>query len=163
MSKNAVAEGIINNVRKTIIRDQLTDPRFYEEMSKLLADLIEQRRDDTAAYEQFLRNAEDLVKKMANKAAENHPQALHGNAEAIAIFNNLPSIAATTFVCPADDAGKAALALELDQAMHAQAPAGWKGDDVKERLVLSFLHKIMQKDAQATMAIFDIIKNQAGY
>ena len=26
LSRNAVAEGIINNVRKTIIRDQLTDP-----------------------------------------------------------------------------------------------------------------------------------------
>ncbi len=163
LSNNAVAEGIINNVRKTIIRDQLTDPRFYEEMSKLLADLIEQRRDDTAAYEQFLRNAEELVKKMANKAAENHPQALHGNAEAIAIFNNLPSIAATTFVCPADDAGKAALALEIDQAMHAQAPAGWKGDDVKEKVVLNALHPIMFGDGVATMAIFDIIKNQAGY
>ena len=31
LSKNAIAEGIINNVRKTIIRDQLTDPAFYEE------------------------------------------------------------------------------------------------------------------------------------
>ena len=40
LSKNAVAEGIINNVRKTIIRDQLTDPRFYDQMSKLLEDLI---------------------------------------------------------------------------------------------------------------------------
>jgi type I restriction enzyme R subunit len=29
LSRNAIAEGIINNVRKTIIRDQLTDPRFY--------------------------------------------------------------------------------------------------------------------------------------
>jgi hypothetical protein len=46
--KNAIAEGIINNVRKTIIRDQLTDPRFYEQMSKLLDDLIKQSRDDTA-------------------------------------------------------------------------------------------------------------------
>ena len=32
LSKNAIAEGIINNVRKTIIRDQLTDPMFYEQM-----------------------------------------------------------------------------------------------------------------------------------
>ena len=45
LSKNAIAEGIINNVRKTIIRDQLTDPRFYEQMSKLLDDLIKQSRD----------------------------------------------------------------------------------------------------------------------
>ncbi len=43
LSNNAIAEGIINNVRKTIIRDQLTDPRFYAEMSKLLDDLIKQQ------------------------------------------------------------------------------------------------------------------------
>ena len=42
LSKNAIAEGIINNVRKTIIRERLTDPRFYEQMSKLLDDLIKQ-------------------------------------------------------------------------------------------------------------------------
>ena len=55
LSRNAIAEGIINNVRKTIIRDQLTDPRFYEQMSKLLDDLIKQSRADAAAYEEFLR------------------------------------------------------------------------------------------------------------
>jgi type I restriction enzyme R subunit len=64
LSRNAIAEGIINNVRKTIIREQLTDPRFYEQMSKLLDDLIKQNRTDTAAYEAFLRNAEDLVKRL---------------------------------------------------------------------------------------------------
>lgn len=55
LSKNAIAEGIINNVRKTIIRDQLTDPKFYAEMSKLLYDLISQSRTDAAAYEAFLK------------------------------------------------------------------------------------------------------------
>ena len=68
LSKNAIAEGIINNVRKTIIRDQLTDPRFYEQMSKLLDDLIKQSRADTAAYEEFLRKAEALVKRLAKSS-----------------------------------------------------------------------------------------------
>jgi type I restriction enzyme R subunit len=67
LSRNAIAEGIINNVRKTIVRDQLTDPRFYEQMSKLLDDLIKQSRADTAAYEEFLRKAEALVKRLAAK------------------------------------------------------------------------------------------------
>lgn len=64
LTRNAIAEGIINNVRKTIIRDQLTDPRFYEQMSKLLDDLIKQSRADAAAYEEFLRKAEELVKRL---------------------------------------------------------------------------------------------------
>ena len=36
LSRNSIAEGIINNVRKTIIREQLTDPKFYAEMSEIL-------------------------------------------------------------------------------------------------------------------------------
>jgi len=163
LSKNAIAEGIINNVRKTIIRDQLTDPKFYDEISKLLEDLIKQKRDDTAAYEKFLQKAEELVKKMAAKNMGSHPHVLNGHPAAIALFNNLASIATTTFACPADEDGKATLAIELDQAMREQAPAGWKGDDTREKQVLNALFPIMSRDRLATQAIFEIIKNQPGY
>jgi type I restriction enzyme R subunit len=121
LSKNAIAEGIINNVRKTIIRDQLTDPKFYEEMSKLLNDLIQQRRNETLAYEDFLQRAEELVKRLARKnPADGTPAVLHGKPEAIVLFNNLASIPATTFQCPLDEAEKAELALEIDLAMREQ-------------------------------------------
>jgi type I restriction enzyme R subunit len=163
LSRNAIAEGIINNLRKTIIRDQLTDPKFYDEISKLLEDLIKQKRDDTAAYEKFLQKAEELVKKMAAKNTGSHPHVLNGHPEAIALFNNLASIPSVTFVCPTDDDGKATLALELDQAMREQAPAGWKGDDTREKQVLNALFPIMSRDRAATQAIFEIIKNQSGY
>ncbi len=163
LSKNAIAEGIINNVRKTIIRDQLTDPKFYDEISRLLEDLIKQKRDDTAAYEKFLLKAEELVKKMAAKNIGSHPHVLNGHPEAISLFNNLASIAATTFVCPNDEDGKARLALELDLALREQAPAGWKGDDTREKQVLNALFPLMSRDRVATQAIFEIIKNQPGY
>ncbi|EMJ4651352.1 type I restriction endonuclease subunit R [Serratia marcescens] len=163
LSRNAIAEGIINNVRKTIIRDQLTDPKFYDEISKLLEDLIQQKREETDAYEKFLQKAEALVKKMAGKNTGNHPHVLNGYPEAIALFNNLASIPAANFVCPAEDDGKASLALELDQAMREQAPAGWKGDDTREKQVLNALYPIMSRDRVATQAIFEIIKNQMGY
>ena len=163
MSRDSIAEGIINNVRKTIIRDRLTDPRFYDEMSKLLDDLIKQKRDDTIAYENFLKKAEELVTKMAVKNKGSHPSLLNGHPAAIALFNNLASIPAVTFVCPTDDDDKARLALELDQAMREQAPAGWKGDDTREKQVLNALFPIMSRDRMATQAIFEIIKNQSGY
>ena len=129
LSRNAIAEGIINNVRKTIIRDQLTDPRFYEQMSKLLDDLIKQSRADTAAYEEFLRKAEALVKRLAAKQPEDGvPAALHGKREAMVIYNNLPrSSPATTLPVPdaATDETSAQLALEIDRAMRERPrPAG---------------------------------------
>lgn len=163
LSKNAIAEGIINNVRKTIIRDQLTDPKFYAKMSKLLDDLIKQSRTDAAAYEAFLKRAEELVKTMAQKNTGAQPTGLNGYPGAIVLFNNLASIPATTFQCPSDEDGKAKLALELDLAMREKAPAGWKGDDTREKQVLNALFPIMSRDRQATQAIFEIIKNQPGY
>jgi type I restriction enzyme R subunit len=164
LSRNAVAEGIINNVRKTIIRDQLTDPRFYTEMSKLLDDLIRQQRDEAADYEKFLKDAEALVMRLARKQpTANVPAALHGKAEATVLFNNLSSIPATTFRCPADDVEKAKLALALDQAMRERAPAGWKGDDTREKQVLNALFPLMSRDRRATQAVFEIVKEQRGY
>jgi type I restriction enzyme R subunit len=169
LSKNAIAEGIINNVRKTIIRDQLNDPRFYAEMSKLLDDLIKQSRADAAAYEAFLKKAEELVKRMARKdAVAGVPAVLHGKPEAIVIYNNLPDILAggTSVIrqeSPLEQEERATLALRIDQAMREKAPAGWKGDDTREKQVLNALFPVMSRDRQATQAVFEIIKNQPGY
>jgi type I restriction enzyme, R subunit len=169
LSKNAIAEGIINNVRKTIIRDQLTDPRFYAEMSKLLDDLIKQSRSDVAAYKVFLKKAEDLVKRMANRdSVAGIPAVLYGHPEAIVLYNNLPDIlaAGTSNLrdeTPAERENWATLALKIDQAMRHRAPAGWKGDEVKERIVRDVLFPILSKDRDATLAIFDIVKNQPAY
>jgi type I restriction enzyme R subunit len=173
LSNNAIAEGIINNVRKTIIRDQLTDPRFYEQMSKLLDDLIQQDRKDAAAYEAFLRDAEALVKRLASKQPEaGVPAELHGKPEAIAIYNNLPAILA-------GDANKSAhvseppspeyidrllrLALLVDVTVREHAPAGWKGDQTREAQLLNALYPLLAPNRAATLALFEIIKNQPGY
>jgi type I restriction enzyme, R subunit len=171
LSRNAIAEGIINNVRKTIIRDQLTDPMFYEEMSKLLDDLIKQKRSDTESYEQFLKKAEALAKRLANGRSDNEvPAALHGNKEATVLYNNLPSVLAAS--APQGTAAEQSpvvgyecldLAMKLDKAIRDQAPAGWKGDSAKEAQVLNAIFPIMKKNAAATRGIFEIIKNQSGY
>jgi type I restriction enzyme R subunit len=169
LSKNAIAEGIINNVRKTIIRDQLTDPRFYAQMSKLLDDLIKQSRADAAAFEEFLRKAEALAKRLAAKQPEaGVPAVLHGKHEAMVIYNNLPGILmaahgkASRAAEPRSDE-LAELALKIDRTMRERAPAGWKGDQAREAQVLNALFPILDRDRDATLALFEIIKNQPGY
>jgi type I restriction enzyme R subunit len=171
LSKNAIAEAIINNVRKTIIRDRLTDPRFYEQMSKLLDDLIKQSRESTKAYEKFLRDAEALVIKLANKESDgDEPSILHGKPVALVIYRNLSDILEGTVWADSvreaqQDYGEqlAKLALKIDQVMHEQSPAGWRGDEAKERTVQNFLHPLMQKDREATMKLFELLKNQSDY
>ena len=164
-----MAEAIINNVRKTVIREKLTDPRFYEEMSKLLQDLIKQARDDAVAYEQFLKDAEALVQRLAHKhSVAGVPAELHGHPEAIVLYRNLPVFLPGSPLMvreegPEDREQRAALALKIDQAMRESAPAGWKGDAAREAQVLNALFPIMGRDREATRAIFEVIKQQAGY
>ena len=172
LSRNAIAEGIINNVRKTIIREQLTDPRFYEQMSKLLDDLIKQSRADAAAYEEFLRKAEALVKSLASKQPdEGVPAELHGKREATVIYNNLPRILAAGSAGaykvaespPEYGDDRVRLALDIDQVMRERAPAGWKGDQAREAQVLNALFPLLNRNREATLALFELVKNQPGY
>lgn len=164
LSRSTIAETIINNVRKTIIRDQLTDPKFYAEMSLLLDDLIQQSRDDATAYEQFLRQAEALVQRMGRKQpTAGAPAILYGKPEATVLYNNLPAIAASTFQYPIVEEERARLALELDRVIRERAPADWKGDDTRETQVLNAIYPLLARDRTATQAIFDIIKEQSGY
>jgi len=164
LSRNAIAEGIINNVRKTIVREQLTDPRFYEQMSKLLDDLIKQSRADAAEYEEFLRRAEALVKRLAaTQPDEGVPAALHGKREATVIYNNLPRILAAVVLSPEYGDQRVRLALEIDRVMRERAPAGWKGDQAREAQVLNALFPLLDRDREATLALFELIKNQPGY
>lgn len=171
LSQRSVAEGVINNIRQTIIRDQLTDPRFYNEMSKLLDDLIKQNKDDTDQYKLFLEKAEELVKKLMNgQSASDVPIKLNGKSEAVVIYNNLPDILALTSTEliasePEAEYGNKLihLALEIDRVMRENAPAGWRGDDAREKEVLNALFPLVQKDRQVTQALFELLKNMNGY
>jgi type I restriction enzyme R subunit len=171
LSQRSVAEGVINNIRQTIIRDQLTDPRFYNEMSKLLDDLIKQNKDDTDQYKLFLEKAEELVKKLMNgQSASDVPVKLKDKAEALVIYNNLPDILALTsteLIASEPEAEYGSklihLALEIDRVMRENAPAGWRGDDAREKEVLNSLFPLVQKDRQVTQAIFELLKNMNGY
>ncbi len=64
---------------------------------------------------------------------------------------------------PLEQEARAELALRIDQTMREKAPAGWKGDETREKQVLNAQFPVMSRDRKATLAIFEIIKNQPGY
>ena len=172
LSKQAIAETIINNVRKTIIRDRLTDPRFYKQMSKLLDDLIRQSRVDAGAYEQFLQKAQGLFKRLHDKQSDAaEPDYLRGNASALVIYRNLPDILPADAVPKAvlhEDAPEygdamALLAVKIDRVMRESAPAGFRGDQPKEREVQNLLHPLTGNNREATLKLFELLKRQSAY
>lgn len=173
LSRNAIAEGIINNIRQTIIRDQLNDPRYYAEMSILLDDLILQKRKETEDYEAFLKGAQDLVTKISRgQNIDNIPMALKGKKEVIAIYNNLPEILRAGIDGDTiEDAGEpygddeplVKLALDIDRKMRENAPSDWRGDETREKQVLNALFPVMNKNRKATQALFEFLKNRKEY
>ena len=171
LSRNAIAEGIINNVRKTIIRDQLTDPRFYEQMSKLLDDLIKQSRADTAAYEEFLPEGRGAGEAAGREATRR--RRARGAARQARGDGDLQQPAADSRggrdasqgAEPRRRRGQGASGwrFEIDRVMRERAPAGWKGDQAREAQVLNALFPLLDRDREATLALFELIKNQPGY
>ena len=98
------------------------------------------------------------------------PAALHNKREATVIYNNLPRILvnAPDFAGvdqPPLDYGNrlVEIALAVDCAMREHAPAGWKGDQAREAQVLNALFPLLNRDRAATMALFELVKNQPGY
>ena len=79
------------------------------------------------------------------------------------LYNNLDAIPATSFHYPTAEEDKAALAARLDWVVRENAPAGWKGDTTREAQVLNAIYPILDRDPEATQALFEIIKNQPGY
>ncbi|MBL7692602.1 MAG: HsdR family type I site-specific deoxyribonuclease [Flavipsychrobacter sp.] len=146
-SKVAIAETIENNVRQKIIKDHLLDPAFYDEMSKLLHTIIEERRAQAIEYEEYLRKIAALVNTVSAGKADDTPAQLRTPALR-ALYNNL---------------GKnEALAVQIHHTVIEVKPDGWRGVEPKERIIMAALYGIL-RDVQEVERIFEIVKQQAEY
>ena len=84
------------------------------------------------------------------------------------IYNNLPNILAAKSSQEAIAEGgvddqRLTLALKIDRTLREQAPAGWKGDQAREAQVLNALFPLLDRDREATQALFELVKNMPGY
>jgi type I restriction enzyme R subunit len=147
-SKEAVAETIENNVRKKIIREHLIDPAYFEKMSKLLDEIIRERRDKAINYEAYLKKIAELS-KMVNNTGYNIPMPEElKTREQRALYNNL---------------GKdEKLAIKIDEAIKSVKKAGWRGNLAKENEIKAELYRILN-DVNEVERLFPIIKEQSGY
>ncbi|HUH74674.1 MAG TPA: HsdR family type I site-specific deoxyribonuclease [Chitinophagales bacterium] len=132
-SQGAVAETIENNVRKKIINEHLIDPAFFEEMSKLLAEIIKERKDNAVSYAEYLEKIAALAKKVSEGKSENTPNTLITIAQR-ALYNNL---------------GKNEdLALIIDSAVKNVKRDEWRGNLIKEREIKSEIHRQLIANSQ---------------
>ncbi|MDB4353741.1 hypothetical protein N9Z02_00390, partial [Akkermansiaceae bacterium] len=158
-TKSGIAEAVINNIRKTVIKDRLTDPQFYEQMSALLTDLIQQSRESADDYEAFLSQAEELAKRLINKH-EGHdlPPTLRGKALAIRIYHNIPDNCLEGLTEDQAKDKKQELSLAVEHIVTTDTPPDWRGDSAKEIALENKLYEALEENDDATDTILALLK-----
>jgi type I restriction enzyme R subunit len=115
------AEVIENNVRRLIIDESPSNPRYYEKMSALLDAIIEQRRNESVNYKEYLAKIAELAKQVVDPSVSaNYPPNISSPGKR-AIFDFLES--------------NESEALKVDTAVHDQIQDGWKMNPHKRKKV----------------------------
>jgi type I restriction enzyme R subunit len=113
----AVAETIENNIRRLIIDEMPTNPKYYENMSTLLDELIKERKEELRNYKKYLARIVELTKKVKNPAkSATYPTSLNSNAKR-ALYDNLSQ----------DEE----LTMALDAEIYHIKKDGWRGNIIK--------------------------------
>lgn len=145
--KEAVAETIENNLRRKIIEESPVNPKYFEKMSLLLTELVNQRKQSALEYEEYLRKVVELTKQVQDPGvSEEYPSSIDTNAKR-ALYDNLE--------------GDVNLVNKLDYAVRSTKKDNWRGNLIKEREVKYTVTNLIPDDR--IEEIFEIIKNQRDY
>lgn len=146
--QESVAETIENNVRKVIIEESQTNPKYFEKMSKLLDELIKQRKAETLAYQEYLKQITELAKNVSQtETSSSYPSSIKTPAQK-ALYDNLDQ----------DEN----LSLIMDEAVQYTKNAGWRDGGIREKKVRLAVLALL-KDEKKTDEMMKIIKAQSEY
>ncbi len=129
--ESSMAESIANNTRKRIIEKEASDPKYYEKLSSLLNDLINQFREKKLTYLEYLQQIHNLAKQVIHKEDKNYPKKINTNALKT-LYDNLDQ--------------NEALALEIDACIRDNKKDGWVGHNQKEKNLKMALRKIINDE-----------------
>ncbi len=169
---HAIAETIENNVRRTIVKEHLSDPAYYEKMSTLLDEIITARKAKAIEYEEYLKRVAELARSVEAGWVDDTPVPLRNSQALRALYNNLktdgrtPPQADRVAEEPAEHMASGDpvldLAMKLDAEVKRVKPDGWRGVQPREQVIKAALFKILN-DASEVERIFQIIKAQGEY
>jgi type I restriction enzyme R subunit len=148
-NKTASSEIIENNVRKKIVEKNPTNPRYYEDLSTLLDELIQQRKQSTIEYAEYLKKIIALTHRLHHPEEEQkYPKNIKKSPGKRALFDNIR--ADEDFVNSIHD------------VITINKPDNWLGDQIKERQIKKAIYEVV-KDKDLVEGIFNIIKDQREY
>jgi type I restriction enzyme, R subunit len=147
----AMAETIEHNIRRTIIDENPVNPKYYEQMSDLLDDLIQERRQQAISYQEYLEKVLQLaqqVKQPTGTAQSTYPPSLDTAAKR-SLYDNL---------------GKdEVLAIRIDTAIRYTKKEGWIGNRFKEKEIARVIREEAARYNINVDEVLELVKNQREY
>ena len=170
--KQAVSSTIENNVRRLIIDETPVNPKYYEKMSRLLDDLIRQRKQEALEYQEYLAKMVELVQKAHSPetdASESYPSSIKTSALR-SLYDNLVGVEGLEvkqpspgFPVESDEDVSEAKALAIDKAIRHAKKDAWRGHTIKEREVRNAIRSELDGNDILVETILAIAKNQKEY
>lgn len=146
-NKEAAAETIENNVRKLIIDEMPTNPKYFEKMSELLDELIRERKEEIKDYEEYLEKIRKLAENIVKPDFKSkYPLTINTSGKR-ALYDNLDK----------DEN----LVEDLHKSLIEGIPDGWKSSRIKERVVRNILLKYLKEEK--IDEILEMLRNQGEY
>lgn len=149
-SQESTAETIENNVRRLIIDEMPTNPKYYQRISELLAELVKRRKQEDIEYKEYLAQIVALSKQAKNpEQSAYYPTTIDTKAKQ-ALYDNL-----------GQDETKA---LAVHKAVIESRQADFRGNRLKERAIKIAIRKALPELSDDELkSLFEIIKNQHEY
>ena len=148
-SRDAVAETIVNNMRKVIIDEHALNPKFYDRMSELLDALLEERRKQALEYEEYLAKILDAAQQLGSKdTGKTYPSWVNNNAQ-------------RALVDTVDD--DADLAFSIDSAVRNSKQHGWKDHPLKQKQVKRAITRQFPSGDARIESVFELIRGHDDY
>ena len=149
-NQEAIAETIENNVRKLITDETPTNPRYYQQMSILLEELVKQRKQADIEYQEYLKKIIELSKQVRDPGESvQYPDDIDTNGKR-ALFDNLNS--------------DKVRALAISEAILSSRSDDWRGHPLKERAIKMAIKRAYGEISDDELkALFEIVKNQYEY
>ena len=160
----AVAETIANNIRSKIIREHLTDPVFYDKMSELLKEVIDDLNARRIEYAAFLKRIAEVAKQVHAGKSHDTPAELDTPGKR-ALYSNLrpPQDPNAPNVVRESDTQSTLLALRIDETVRRVRPAGWRGHQARENTIKAALLPLLGNNKVEVERIFHILIAQREY
>lgn len=150
----AVAETITNNIRKLIIDERPLNPKYYDRMSELLDAILEERRQGTLEYKDYLEKLLEHATRVGKQEQDKHYPAWAHNGAHYALVDFFRTYGESSDFVPAQ---------RVDLAVRESKPHGWVGNHVKERVVKRAISKALPDDFEEIDALFELVKARREY